>query len=359
MWHRSQHRLQMLRIRLTHWKALRRRTRSHPTRSHPRLSRTNDAIQCKTLTQERGGSYPSEGAARETLTSATRAPPGRGGSRPCRGNARTPTRGSSRDTPGKGVRMSQQAATRRANPMVGWGLGLGAIAGVLSALTTLGRLFAPLGGARAFTGIGLLVGLIGLIAYFLAGMLTARVTGTIGTGTIAGLLAGLAAAVISVAVSAVVILTRPRLYFGSALGALSSSRVHIPLSTLVALSMISLVFSILVDIGLGAGIGALGALVGRGSAPRQPYQETLYQGMPGAYPPPPGGYAPAPGAYPPPAGGYPPPPGSYPPPPGSYPPPPGSYPPSSVPSAYPPTSVATPPSTAPADATPPPEAHQG
>lgn len=233
--------------------------------------------------------------------------------------------------------MSQQSSTRRANPMVGWGLGLGAIAGALSALLTIARLFVPLGGLRAITGIGFLVGLAGLVAYFLAGMLTSRVTHTIGSGTIAGLLAGLTASLISAAASAVLILTRPRVYFATALGALSNSRVHIPLGTLIVISLVSLIIGILIAVGLGAGLGALGALAGRGNVAPPPYQETYYPGAPGVYPPPYPGYPPPYAGYPPPPGGYAPPTGTHPSTPSAHPPGSGAYTPAPNPASPPAT----------------------
>ncbi len=206
-------------------------------------------------------------------------------------------------------------------PAVRYGLIFGAVIAAIGIASTL--LQAVMGTAALISATGTLTRtgavttllgcvlfLVYLGLYFVAGMLTARRTGTVGSGAVAGLIAGALGGTIGGGVSLIIKLANP------APAALSQSGVSG--SVFMIGVIIGVIFGIALDIGLGAGLGALGALAGRGQfrGPAQPYQEAMYQGFqqpgypqypqqgypqPGAYPPPPGEYPapPQPGAYPP------------------------------------------------------------
>lgn len=163
---------------------------------------------------------------------------------------------------------------------------------------------------NAFGLLGCLFFLVYLALFFVAGMMTARQTGTVGSGAITGLIAGLVGGVVSGIVGVVVVVIRPPVVDTAGTN-LTQSELQ---TAIIIGAIVGVVLVLLVEAGLGAGLGALGALVGRGQYqtqhPAAAYQDSMYQGIqqPG-YPPQPG--YPAPGAYPPPpaAPGYPPQPG--------------------------------------------------
>jgi hypothetical protein len=241
-------------------------------------------------------------------------------------------------------------------PAVRWGVIFGAVAaalgiigGVIYAATVDGL---TIGSTGALSGTNLascLFFLVDLALYFLAGMLTARQTGTVGSAAVSGLIVGAIGGLIGGIANAAVVLTHPNLL---------TSVVGVPPNGIDvhSLEVVASIFGVVLRTaffgGLGAGLGALGGLAGRGNAPQQQAMAGFYgppPGMyplPGSYPPP--GYAPPPGypaqpMYPPPPG-YPPPP-MYPPPPGYPPqpayPPPGGY--SQAPSYPPPPPAESPP----------------
>ncbi len=169
--------------------------------------------------------------------------------------------------------------------------------------------------------------------------MAARESGSVGAASLAGLLAGGVGALVNSAVSMILLFVFP-----TTLSSLSTT------STLdsdtgaffIAGFVIGAIFSLVIWGGLGAGLGALGGLIGqnqfRAAHPElvqpYPYAYAPYSGYPPA--PPMGAYPPPPGAYPPPPGVLPPPPATpYPPtPPAERPPVSGTYPPSD---AYPPS----------------------
>ncbi|GAC1625872.1 MAG: hypothetical protein NVS4B9_17360 [Ktedonobacteraceae bacterium] len=172
------------------------------------------------------------------------------------------------------------------------------------------------------SGVGLL---LGLTAYFVAGILAARQTGRVSTGVFAGMWTGAFYGVIIFVVSQVLLFT---VTLGPTLNRLSYSATRIDqLRTItIAASLIGGILGIAFAVGFGAGLGALGGLVGRNSwrkthpqpafpppYPGQPYamnmpmmpmQQYPAQGYPGpGYPPqqPPSYAPPQPwvgGAYP-------------------------------------------------------------
>lgn len=211
--------------------------------------------------------------------------------------------------------MPQQTSGK---PAVRWGLIFGAIIGALS-LASIGLQFAMSGGksfassTTGFSGLSCLFPLLDLALIFIAGMLASRANGKVGTGSIAGLLAAVVGGLVNTVASVIILLTLPLSYFEDAIrksqaqngGTLTPDQVHQAAQVALIVGIVVIVIVWLVEIGIGAGVGALGGLVGKGQykGPVQAYQEALYQGMPpqpGAYPPPPPPYPGQPGAYPPP-----------------------------------------------------------
>ncbi len=165
---------------------------------------------------------------------------------------------------------------------------------------------------------------VALALYLLAGVFAARETGGVGSGSIAGLIAGAIAGVIGAAITIGV--------YASGLNPTTSS-LTTPAdpsasTVLLIFAIMSSVVGIALDIGFGAGMGALGGLIGKSAYEKGRPAPAAMPGMyvppwvyaPGAYPPPywaPSPYPPYapypqagaqwPGEYPPPMG-YPPPP---------------------------------------------------
>jgi hypothetical protein len=233
---------------------------------------------------------------------------------------------------------------RQRNPAVKWGLIFGGLL-ILLALINLGIEFAtgtltaaaspsPLASMNIGASLlqGCLVFLIELALFFVAGLLTARENGRIGSAAIAGVIAGALAGVVGAIIAAVTLLSRP-------LATVVPTGLNMTLegyhTFLLVVAIIGAILGLALDIGIGAGMAALGGLVGRSQFERthspQPMSETYYTPM-----------TPAPGYPVHPQGGYPQ--GGYPPAPGAYPPagapegyPPQQYPPQQYPPQYPPT----------------------
>lgn len=223
--------------------------------------------------------------------------------------------------------MGSVLMERQQNPAIKWGL----IFGVLLILVTVANAaiqyatgtasMSSTSVASSMVGAALLqtciVFLVEVALYFLAGMLTARANGRVGSAAIAGLIAG------GLGVAASVVIAVIRLTTGSfpvpANANMSPSAYH---SLVVVSIIVGLVFAVAIGLGIGAGVGALGGLAGRGAYerahPAAPMTESYYTptapmgGYPPAYPP--AGYPPAPGAVPPQQtpGAYPPPYPQYP-----------------------------------------------
>ena len=238
------------------------------------------------------------------------------------------------------------------NAVVRWGLTFGLIMAFLGATLAIGsRLlegslidgqttpgqFLPAAGIALLASCGAY--LVYLALFFVAGIMAARQSGSVGAASLAGLLAGGVGALVNSVVSLIVLFVFPTTV--NPLGSTSALNSDTSAFYIVGF-VVGLIFGLLIWGGLGAGLGALGGLIGqsqfRAAHPElvQQYGYAPYPGYPpappvGAYPPPPGAY-PAYPAYPP----YPPPPGTpYPPAPNTeQPPQSGAYPP---PDAYPPS----------------------
>jgi hypothetical protein len=195
-----------------------------------------------------------------------------------------------------------QAQTKRGSGAIKWGLIFGLILGVLSGLRAA---FALVPGARLF---GMARGgeiILALAAFFLAGLLAARQSRSVGAAAVAGAITAIVASVISGAVSLAGFFISPRAYaLANGLGLRLREFGH---PILLISIIVSLIMALLVYVVIGAGVGALGGLAGRGSrpaAPRMPQDPPTIPTPPqqlASYPTMPGGYAP-----PPPSPGYPP-----------------------------------------------------
>ena len=169
--------------------------------------------------------------------------------------------------------------------------------------------------------------LLYLALLFVSGILPARDTGSVGQGAIGGLIAGVVGVIISGIAGLVIDVVSPMHISTAASGSSGIGTIGLG----AAAGIIGIIVDLVILGALGAGLGALGGLVGKNQyrGPVATYQPSMYQGMgqqPG-YPPPPG--------YPQQPQGYPPPP-QYPQQPQDYPPQnPGSYPPPPEPPHYP------------------------
>jgi len=209
------------------------------------------------------------------------------------------------------------------NPAIKWGLIFGGLIivvalinfGIEYATGTVNVAATPATVGRLSLGASLaqscIVFLIEAALYFLAGMMTARENGRVGSGSVAGLIAGALYGVVAAIFGVITIVMRRDTLFAN------SSRItpSTAQTIIIVIAIFVVVLVIAFEIGLGAGIGALGGLLGRSqyerTHPAQPMVGSFYTPMspPSAYPPsgyPPSGspqtaYPPAPGMYPPPA----------------------------------------------------------
>ncbi len=197
------------------------------------------------------------------------------------------------------------AAIGLADVFINWQLGSYNIPALTTTSPSTSGLLRP----SLFIGCGIFI--VDIALMFVAGMLTARTTGSVGAGSLTGLVAGLAGALVGSGVGLVLVLTviAPQIQVPEG-SSFTQSQIQ---GIIIGGAIFGLVGGLLLDSGIGAGMGALGGLVGSNryqqTHPPQPYQESFYpgtMGQPGAYPPPPP-YAmpPSPAQTPPPYAGQP------------------------------------------------------
>jgi hypothetical protein len=150
--------------------------------------------------------------------------------------------------------MSQQVGRQL---FVLWGVRFGGVLGVVGLAPTV----LTFAGATLTTINALTTGAValGLLAFLLAGLVTARATGEVSSGALAGLVAGVVFAAVSglgnIALA---------LFDGRAYGALLfAGQPAVGAGQLVLLSVIRTITVMLLYAGLGAGVGGLGALLAR------------------------------------------------------------------------------------------------
>lgn len=190
------------------------------------------------------------------------------------------------------------------SPAVRLGLVFGGLIVLVSIIENVTSLLIVRGGAspglvnsRVGLGLNAVVYLAELALLFLAGMFTARRNGKVGSATIAGLIAGAIGGPLGT------ILALSITFVGWIPPTTPSGGFDIRHTTLFIGAIIAATLFLLFYAAFGAGVGAIGGLIGKISyQSRHPVPGYPY---PGAYPPP-GGYPqPQPGAYPPPPQPYP------------------------------------------------------
>jgi hypothetical protein len=139
-------------------------------------------------------------------------------------------------------------------------------------------------------GLSCLAFLLGLAAYFVSGILASRQTALVRTGVFAGMWTGGVYGVIDLVVKLIVIFTITLPAEQAILS--NASAVTAPSQFIAIGAILEVIVALLLAVGVGAGLGALGGLIGRSNArkrmPQQVYAEQMYQ------PPIGGPYAPYP-----------------------------------------------------------------
>lgn len=200
--------------------------------------------------------------------------------------------------------MVQQAKT--GNPAIRLGLLYGVGLGVLLLLNALLNL-----AVGQIPGIvSLIVLLIALAAYFVTGFQASAVTGKVSTGLVAGLITGIVSSLVNLAGYIILVFVFYDKIVATYEQALQtagrSGQVQITQGFVLAASIGSLIFGLVIAAIVGLALGALGGVVGKSRAPvpTEAYNESFYQGLggaprqPGAYPPPPPAYPPQEGNWP-------------------------------------------------------------
>ena len=168
-----------------------------------------------------------------------------------------------------------------------YGLIFGLIQAIIATIILLLNALVLSSNTGAALGLGVLVFLTSLAAYFVAGVMASKQTARVGTGTLSGLWTGVFYGVIECIISIALFfsITLPRLTshyntVGYPSG-LSSSTLR---AALTVGGVGGPIFGLFLAIGIGAGIGALGGLLGRSqarkNAPAPLYQEQPYPGQP-------------------------------------------------------------------------------
>jgi hypothetical protein len=165
------------------------------------------------------------------------------------------------------------------------GLLYGAIIAVLGAISSgvsyaTGDYAAGLAGKNGTgisTALGAVVFILSIVLLIVAGRAAASATGKVGSGAVSGLSAGAIAAVVGGVISSVLIFITPI----TEVPASAASRLTLDqyATGLRIATVATSVVAILVYAGVGAGIGALGGLMGRGA-----YQKAHAAAMPMGYP---------------------------------------------------------------------------
>jgi hypothetical protein len=177
------------------------------------------------------------------------------------------------------------------------GLIFGIIQAVVAACISLINGLVLTTASQAGLGLGLaaLNFIVSLALFFVAGMLAAKQTGKVSTGTLAGMWTGIVYGIINLVVSLVVFfaISLPRV-----VALLNDSSTAIRTAAIVG-GVAAAIFGALFAVGFGAGMGALGGLLGKSQSnvPTTPAAQSypVYnQPYPGQ-PVPPTPYTPAPG----------------------------------------------------------------
>ena len=179
----------------------------------------------------------------------------------------------------KGKNMQNTSAQSR--PALKQGILFGVIVGVILIVYLLLNYLVY--NATLTLIVGIIAFLVELGLYAFAGYRASAITGKTGTGAIAGLFTGLFGGLIG-AVTSIILLflfvdtTRIR---ALSLATSAAIRQIYTNSFIITTGLLAALLGLALAIGYGAGLGAIGGLLGKRRAPQaQPYQEALYQGMP-------------------------------------------------------------------------------
>lgn len=160
------------------------------------------------------------------------------------------------------------------------GLVFGVGLGVLLSLNFLLSVYANFG----FT---LITWIVGLAAYFVAGMRASKVTRVVSTGLLAGMFTGIISSVINLIVVVPVTLLnvdKLRIAAQKVADQVKNNHTHYTNSSFVSTVIIGVIIGIVLAALFGVGLGAAGGSIGRARAPlpTKTYEESMYQGTPPA-----------------------------------------------------------------------------
>ncbi len=180
----------------------------------------------------------------------------------------------------------QSPSTQR-RPALNQGILFGVIVGVIIIVYLLLNYLVYNATLTLIVGIVTFVIELGLYAF--AGYRASAITGKTGTGAIAGLFTGLFGGLIGAVASLILLFvfidtSRARL-LSTAIN--ETARQLYTNSFIITVGITGALLGVAIAIGYGAGLGAIGGLLGKRRAPQpqQAYQEVLYQGMPPAQAP--------------------------------------------------------------------------
>jgi hypothetical protein len=166
----------------------------------------------------------------------------------------------------------------------------GIIYGVLILVVSLATNALSLAGVRltntvtalAISGAIFLIEIvIEIVLFLLAGRGASARTGTVGAGALAGVLAAAIAGVVGAVITIIQVIIDPAAIRDAVIPA--NPQVSASLLTdqvIIATAIVSAILGLLFLLGVGAGAGALGGLLGRGRYQPATYQESIYQGLP-------------------------------------------------------------------------------
>jgi hypothetical protein len=123
--------------------------------------------------------------------------------------------------------------------------------------------------------------LVELAFFFLAGRAAAARAGSVGAGALAGLLAGAIAGVVGAVIGIARIVLDPGAIRDAAIKANPAVNPSaLTDQVIIVTGVVGAIIGLLFILGVGAGAGALGGLLGRRKFQPASYQESLYQGLP-------------------------------------------------------------------------------
>jgi hypothetical protein len=134
--------------------------------------------------------------------------------------------------------------------------------------------------ATALVASGVIL-FVELALFFLAGRAAAARTGSVGAGALAGLLAGAIAGLVGAVIGVVRTVLDPGAIRDAAIKSNPAADPRVLTDQVIIVSgVVGAIIGLLFILGVSAGAGALGGLLGRRNYQPGSYQESLYQGLP-------------------------------------------------------------------------------